>query len=78
MTDSFKKLIDVAFNIKQYLGLASYTLYQYEEGSFVEFHVQKIASPRYLCELADGLDIRFYHTENNIMIRVDENLFDMT
>ena len=78
MTDSFKKLIEVAFDIKVFLGVASYTLYQYKDGSFVEFHVQKIANPRGLLELVKGSDIRFYHTETDIMIRVDEDPVDLT
>ena len=73
MTDSFKKLIEVAFDIKVHFGLASYTLYQYEDGSFVEFHVPKINNPRALLELAHGLEIRLYHCENDIMIRLDED-----
>lgn len=77
MTDSFKKLIEVAFDIKVFLGVASYTLYQYEDGSFVEFHVQKISNPRGLIDLAAGLDIKFYHGENNIMIRLDEDPFTL-
>ena len=78
MTDSFKKLIEVAFDIKVFLGVASYTLYQYEEGSFVEFHVQKITNPRGVIDLTNGLEIRFFHGETDIMIRVDENPFDLT
>lgn len=78
MTDSLKKLIDVAYNIKVFLGLMSYTLYQYEDGSFVEFHVQKILNPRGLIELTNGLQIRFFHSESDIRIRVDEDIFNET
>ena len=78
MTDSFKKLIEVAFDIKVFLGVESYTLYQYEDGSIVEFHVQKIVNPRGLINLICGRDIRFFHGENDITIRVYENLFDLT
>jgi hypothetical protein len=78
MTDSFKKLIEVAFDIKVFLGVASYTLYQYKDGSFVEFHVNKITNPRGLLELAKGSDIRFYGSENGIMIRVEEDPVDLT
>lgn len=77
MTDSFKKLIEVAFDIKVFLGVASYTLYQYEDGSYVEFHVHKILNPRGLIDLANGLEIRFYHGESDIMIRIDEEPFSL-
>lgn len=78
MTDSFKKLIEVAFDIKVFLSVDSYTLYQYEDGSYVEFLVQKIVNPRRLIDLTVGLDIRLYHCENDIMIRVYEDPFDLT
>lgn len=73
MTKSLEKLIDVAFDIKVFLGVASYTLYQYKDGSYVEFHVQKILNPWQLLHLTGGLEIRLFHTENDIMIRIEEN-----
>lgn len=76
MSDSFKELIEVALNIKVFLGVESYTLYQYEDGTVVEFHVQKIVYPRGLINLTCGRDIRFFHGESDITIRVYENVFD--
>lgn len=73
MTKSLEYLIEVAFDVKVFLGVASYALYQYEDGSFVEFHVQKILNPQALLNLTKGLEIRLYHTENDIMIRIEEN-----
>lgn len=78
MTDSFKKLIDVASDIKIFLGVAGFTLYQYEDVSYVEFHVQKIVNPQELIDLTCGLEIRLFHCESDIMIRVDENPLDLT
>lgn len=78
MTDSFKKLIEVAYDIKLFLGVSSYTVYQYEDGSFVEFHIQKMFNPRVLIDLTNGLEIRIFHSENDIRIRVEEDTSDLT
>lgn len=74
MKDSLKKLIEVAFDIKVVLGVENYTLHQYNDGSFVEFHVTKITNPRGLIDAAGDLDIMFYHDVTDIKVTLHERL----
>lgn len=78
MTDSFKQLIEVAYDIKLYLGVGSYSVHQYEDGSFVEFKVHKIENARGLIELANGLKVLIFHCEDDIRVRVEEDTSDLT
>ena len=73
MTDSFKILIEVAFDVKVFFNVASYTLYQYEDGSYVEFRVRKIKDLPKLIKLSQGLEIFLYESEGEIIVRVYEN-----
>lgn len=73
MTDSFKKLIEVAFDIKVFFQVASYTLFQYEDGSYVEFRIRKVKDLPTLLRLSNGLEVFLYESEGVIIVRVYEN-----
>ena len=77
MTKSFEKLINVACDIKAFFQVASYTLFHYEDGSYVEFEVQKIKDLPKLLELCQGLVISIFHNENNILVRIEENPYSL-
>ena len=77
MTDSFKKLIEVAFDIKLFFQVANYTLYQYEDGSYVEFRVRKVKDLPKLLELSQGLEVYLYESEGVIVVRIYENPFEL-
>lgn len=72
MSKTLEELIDTAYSIKVYFSLSSYELYQYEDGSFVDFHVRKIVDLPTLIKLAHGLELRFFAEENAITVRLFE------
>lgn len=73
MTKSLSNLIDVAFDVKVYFEVGSYELHQYDDGSYVDFHVQKISDVKRLLSLANGLDMRILYDERGIIVRLFEN-----
>ena len=77
MTDSFKKLIEVAFDIKVFYQAPSYTLFQYEDGSYVEFNVHKVKDLPKLIELSQGLVVNLYASEGEILVRLEENPYEL-
>lgn len=73
MRQSLIDLIEVAFDVKVYFGVSSYELHQYDDGSYVDFLVQKIPDVKRLLSLANGLDMRILHDERGIIVRLFEN-----
>lgn len=72
MTKTLTELIDTAYNIKVYFQIAHYALYQYEDGSYVDFQVKKVTDLKKLTSLAGGLELKFFAGENFIIIRLFE------
>jgi hypothetical protein len=72
MTKALAELIDRAFDIKVFFNVGSYELNHYEDGSFADFRVRKVMDLPRLIELADGLEIKFFHEEHFIIVRLFE------
>lgn len=72
MSKTLEELIETAYGIKVYFSLSSYELHQYEDGSFVDFHVQKVVDLPTLVKLAHGLELKFFAEENAITVRLFE------
>lgn len=72
MTTSLIDLIEVAFRVKVYFRLSGYELHQYEDGSYVDFLVQKIPDVKYLLTLVSDLEMRILHDERGIIVRLLE------
>lgn len=73
MSKSFQELIERAFDIKVFFMLSSYELFQYEDGSYVDFHVQKVVDLRALLRLAGPLELKFFRGEGCMIVRLFEN-----
>lgn len=72
MTKTLAELIDKAYDIKVFFCLGSYELNHYEDGSFADFRVQKVVDLPKLIELAGGLELKFFHEEKYIIVRIFE------
>ena len=72
MTTTLAELIDRAYDIKVFFALGSYELNHYQDGSFADFRVRKVVDLPKLIELADGLELKFFHEENYIIVRLME------
>lgn len=72
MTKTLEELIERSFHIKSHFQLSSYELHHYEDGSFVDFHVQKVVNLPVLIKLAGGLELKFYKDTNSMIVRLFE------
>lgn len=76
MSKSFQELIERAFDIKVLLEVGSYELHHYEDGSFVDFHVQKVLSLPTLIKLAGKLELKFFSADGYMIVRLFEDYQD--
>ena len=72
MTKTLEELIERSFDIKVHYQLSSYELHQYEDGSYCDFHVQKVVDLPGLVHLAGGLELKFFHDTNSMIVRLFE------
>lgn len=73
MRQTMAQLIDTAFSIKTWLGVGSYEMNHYEDGSYIDFRVPKIYDVDTLLKIAGPLKIYILYDENAIIIRLFEN-----
>ena len=73
MSKSFQDLIESAFNIKVLFMLSSYELHHYEDGSYVDFHVQKVVCLPALIKLAGPLELKFFSGDGFMIVRLFED-----
>lgn len=72
MTKTLSELIDKAYEIKVALKLSSYQLYQYEDGSYVDFKTKIVHEPKLILNLARGLKVKFLADDSFMIIRMFE------
>lgn len=72
MTKTLSELIDRAYDIKVFFSLGSYELHQHEDGTFVDFHVQKVVDLPTLQRLAGDLELKFFSGDGYIIVRLFE------
>mgnify|MGYP003289336153 CR=1 FL=1 len=72
MTKTLSELIDNAYKIKVALKLSSYQLYQYEDGSYVDFKTTIVHDPKLILKLAGGLGVKFLADDSYLVIRMFE------
>lgn len=72
MTKTLSELIERAYDIKVFFSLGSYEMHQYEDGSFVDFHVQKVVDLPTLQRLAGGLELKFFSGDGYLIVRLFE------
>lgn len=73
MTKSFQKLIERAFDIKVFFLVECYELHHYRDGSYVDFHVQRVVDLPTLIRLAGGLELKFFRGEGCMIVRLIED-----
>lgn len=72
MTQTLQELIERAYDIKIFFSLGSYELHQYEDGSYADFHVQKVVDLPTLIRLAGGLELKFFAGGSQMIVRLFE------
>ena len=74
MTTTLSNLIDTCYDIKVFLAVSSYELHQYEDGSYADFKVSKVADPRTLLLLAGSHEVTLFAYGDYSVIRVFESI----
>lgn len=72
MKKSLQELIEKAYDIKVFFSLGSYELNHYEDGSYVDFHVQKVVDLPTLIQLAGNLELKFFAGNGYMIVRLFE------
>ena len=70
--ETLLELIEKAYKIKVYFNLGSYEMHQYEDGSFVDFHVQKVVDLPTLQRIAGELELKFFVGDGYLIVRLFE------
>lgn len=73
MRNSLSQLVEVCIGVKVYFSTSSFQIYYYEDGAFCEFLITKMFDPKGLLNLCRGLDVRMYHDDNGVIVRIYEN-----
>lgn len=73
MRKSFQELLERAFDIKVLFKVSYYELHQYEDGSFVDFHLQKVDCLPALLQLAGSLQLKFFSGNGYMIVRLFED-----
>lgn len=72
MTKTFAELIERSYDLKVFFQISSYELHHYEDGSFSDFHVQKVVDLPTLINLAGGLELKFFSDTSSMIVRLFE------
>lgn len=76
MRKSLEQLIEISQDVRTLLNVASFEIHIYEDGSFTEFHVQKVTDVAELIRVANFLHVSLYHDDNYIIIHINEEYQD--
>ena len=70
--ETLLELIDKAYKIKVHFNLGSYEMHQYEDGSYIDFHVQKVVDLPTLQRIAGELELKFFAGDGYLIVRLFE------
>lgn len=73
MSKSFQELIERAYYLKVFFRLSSYEFYHCEDGSYADFHVQKVVDLPTLIRLAGSLELSFFAGDGDMIVRLFED-----
>lgn len=72
MTKILEELIERSLDLKCFLKVSSFELHHYEDGSYSDFHVQKVVDLDGLIKLTGGLELKIFHDTTSIIVRLFE------
>lgn len=72
MKKSFEELINVAIEVRNFLGVTRFCLYAYESCTYVDFYVIRVTDLQGLLERAQGLELKFFAEDNTMIVRLFE------
>lgn len=66
-------LLEVSRSVKVAYNAISYEVYDYEDGSYTEFRLQKVHGVDKLAKLTKGFDVNIYTSDGFVIVRIYEN-----
>ncbi len=76
MRKSLSTFIETCFDIKVHLSVSSYKLYDFEDGDYADFKVNKINDPKSLSRVVGNLDYKILVDNGFLIVRVYENFIE--
>ena len=73
MRKSLEQLIEISKDVQVFLGIGSFELHFFEDGSYTEFRVYKVNDVAALVAMVQGLRLSLYHNDIYIIVRVEED-----
>lgn len=73
MRKSLEQLIEISTDVRYHLNVSSFVIYNYEDGGYTEFKVDKVPNAAELVRIANGLHVTIYHEDSYIAIRLYED-----
>lgn len=72
MTKNLAELIDTAYKVKVHFNVGSYELNQYEDGSYVDFKVNRVVDLKALLGIVGSLELKFFCDNGWLIVRLFE------
>lgn len=72
MTKKLAELIDTAYKVKVHFNVSSYELNQYEDGSYVDFKVNRVVDLPTLLKITGDLELKFFCDNGWLIVRLFE------
>lgn len=69
-------LMDTCHDVKNHLNAASFEVFYYEDGSYAEFKVNKIITPKALNRIIGNLDYRITSQDGYVVISIFEDSYE--
>lgn len=76
MRKSLEEFIERCFKVKVHLKVSSYELHHNEDGSYADFHPQKVEDVAQLAITTQGFDTRIFCNESGLTVRMFEDYYD--
>lgn len=72
MTKNLEELIDTAYKVKVHFNIGSYELNQYEDGSYVDFKVNRVVDLPALLKVTGDLEVLCFCDNGWLIVRLFE------
>lgn len=72
MTKTLEELIERSNDLKCFLQITSFQLQNHKDGSYSDFHVQKVVDLPGLLETAGGLKLKIFADPSRMIVRLYE------
>lgn len=72
MTKNFEELIETACKVQVYFGVCSFEVNHFDDGSYIDFKVNRIVDVPALQKITGDLEIKFFCDNGWLIVRLFE------